>query len=300
MVSTFDASDEANGENRVFVVHGRNEAAREAMFTFLKSIGLDPIEWSQAVSLTGEGSPYIGTVLEGAFAIAKAVVVLMTPDEIACLREEYASSDTEPDCNPSAQVRPNVLFEAGMAMGKDSERTILVEMGETRQFTDIAGRHSIRIDNSESRRKDLAQRLHDAGCPVDLSGDDWMASGDFSPPSQVSQAEVVAFLGADSDISAEDRVKVKHTSGHNGGLMEISNGHSFPIRILDLDLPPEVEGLRFVGHWLPDIDLPPGESITLHTVRISAPCPNQFYAQVRFRDQKGKELEESVYINLVG
>ena len=32
----------------VFVVHGRNERAREAMFEFLRAIGLHPLEWSEA------------------------------------------------------------------------------------------------------------------------------------------------------------------------------------------------------------------------------------------------------------
>ncbi len=50
----------------VFVVHGRNMAAREAMFTFLRSIGLKPLEWHQAVSLTGTGAPYIGQILDRA------------------------------------------------------------------------------------------------------------------------------------------------------------------------------------------------------------------------------------------
>ena len=39
---------------RVFVVHGRNAEARNAMFTFLRSIGLKPIEWDQAIALTGK------------------------------------------------------------------------------------------------------------------------------------------------------------------------------------------------------------------------------------------------------
>ena len=61
----------SNGDDRkrkVFVVHGRNESARVAMFAFLRSLGLQPIEWSQAVAATGEASPYIGTVLDSAFA----------------------------------------------------------------------------------------------------------------------------------------------------------------------------------------------------------------------------------------
>ena len=122
----------SNGDDRrrkVFVVHGRNEPARTAMFSFLRSIGLQPIEWSQAVAATGEASPYIGTVLDSAFEAAQAVVVLMTPDEIAYLRPEYSSGESDPECEPGAQGRPNVLFEAGMAMGRDPKRTVLVELG---------------------------------------------------------------------------------------------------------------------------------------------------------------------------
>src|SRR5579863_6412775 len=52
---------------RIFVVHGRNAQARDAMFAFLRSIDLDPIEWGEAVSFTGEGSPFIGRILEKAF-----------------------------------------------------------------------------------------------------------------------------------------------------------------------------------------------------------------------------------------
>ena len=58
---------------RVFVVHGRNLKARDSMFTFLRAVNVDPIEWSEAVSLTGEGSPFNGQALERAFSEAKAV-----------------------------------------------------------------------------------------------------------------------------------------------------------------------------------------------------------------------------------
>ena len=46
--------------HKVFVVHGRNLKARDAMFIFLGAIGLDPIEWSEATKATGKPSPYIG------------------------------------------------------------------------------------------------------------------------------------------------------------------------------------------------------------------------------------------------
>jgi CAP12/Pycsar effector protein, TIR domain len=61
--SKVSASATADTRRRVFVVHGRNEAAREAMFRFLRALGLGPLEWSEAVALTKSGTPYVGDVL---------------------------------------------------------------------------------------------------------------------------------------------------------------------------------------------------------------------------------------------
>lgn len=168
----------------VFVVHGRNEDLRRAMFEFLRSINLAPIEWNTAIQLTGEGSPYIGQVLDAAFSHATAVVVLMTPDEVAYLQPRYAAGDADPETEPAPQARPNVLFEAGMALGRDPRRTVLVEVGKVRPFSDVVGRHAIRLTNAIAARQALAQRLADAGCEVDLTGTDWHSAGDFTAPSE--------------------------------------------------------------------------------------------------------------------
>lgn len=166
----------------VFVVHGRNEALRRAMFEYLRSINLAPMEWTQAVELTGVGSPYIGQVLDAAFDNARAVVVLITPDEIAYLQPRYGNGEHDLETLPAPQARPNVLFEAGMALGRDASRTVLVEVGEVRPFSDVAGRHAVRLSNSVSSRQALAQRLRTAGCDVDLGGTDWHTVGDFTAP----------------------------------------------------------------------------------------------------------------------
>ena len=173
----------SQGDSRsVFVVHGRNEPLRKSMFDFLRSINLSPMEWTAAVELTGEGSPYIGQVLDAAFDHATAVVVLMTPDEVAYLQPRYGHSESDPETQPAPQARPNVLFEAGMALGRDAKRTVLVEVGEVRPFSDVAGRHAIRLSNSPASRQALANRLRTAGCAVDLNGTDWHDTGDFSAP----------------------------------------------------------------------------------------------------------------------
>src|SRR3954453_12013944 len=69
----------------VFVVHGRDESARNQVFAFLRSIGLRPMEWTEAVKLTGSTSPYVGDVLDAAFSRAQAILVLFTPDDTASL-----------------------------------------------------------------------------------------------------------------------------------------------------------------------------------------------------------------------
>ena len=76
-----------------------------------------------------------------------------------------------------------------MAMGRDPNRTILVELGDLRPFSDIAGRHTIRVDDTSQRRQELAQRLQAAGCAVNLDGTDWHAAGDFEAALASSKTE---------------------------------------------------------------------------------------------------------------
>jgi predicted nucleotide-binding protein len=144
------------------------------MFDFLRALGLQPGEWRRLVAETGKGAPYIGEVLERAFEQAAAVLVLLTPDDEAKLRDDFVR-DTDPDYerNPAGQARPNVLFEAGLAFGRHPDRTILVELGELRPFSDVFGRHVVRLDGTERPLRDIASRLETAGCAVDDSGDDW-------------------------------------------------------------------------------------------------------------------------------
>lgn len=165
---------------KVFVVHGRNEKLRGEMFSFLRSIGLEPIEWTEAVKLTGSASPYVSEILDAAFSHAQAVVVLLTPDDEARLCPEFQSEyDPDYEKNFTSQARPNVIFEAGMALGRHPDRTILVEVGKLKPFSDIVGRHTIRLDDTTEKRQALAMRLRDAGCKVNLNGTDWHKTGNF-------------------------------------------------------------------------------------------------------------------------
>lgn len=175
----FDINEYINRKN-VFVIHGRNTKIKDELFEFLKAAGLKPIEWSEAVSKTREGAPYIGKILDEALSSAQALLALLTPDELVQLKPEFVKKD-DPSYERGfrQQPRPNVLFEAGMAFGLYPERTILVEFGKLRPFSDILGRHTIRLDNSPKMKRELVSRLRTAGCEIKQKESDWLNIGDF-------------------------------------------------------------------------------------------------------------------------
>jgi len=175
------AAETTEQKRRVFVIHGRDERLRAGVFSFLRAIGLEPQEWPHLLQLTRKSSPYVGEVLDAAFQHVQAVVVLLTPDEAVKLREDLRSE--KGDSTLGMQPRPNVLFEAGMAFALQPDRTILVQIGDIRNISDIAGRHMVRMDNSHARRQELAEKLRIAGCAVNTTGFDWHSEGDLTPPS---------------------------------------------------------------------------------------------------------------------
>ena len=199
-------SDDARN---VFVVHGRNLAIRDQLFTFLRALDLHPLEWSEAVRMTERPSPYIGDILDSAFSRAQAVVVLFSPDDLVRLRQELWTDDESPtETDLSGQARPNVLFEAGMAMGRFPDRTVLVEVGALKPFSDISGIHVIRLNDTPERRQEFALRLRSAGCPVNLDGIDWYSAGDF------------AFIMSQLERNPTDGQEVSESAGFQRTLSE--------------------------------------------------------------------------------
>lgn len=173
-------------DNSVFVVHGRDEGLRKSVFEFLRALGLNPMEWSKAVLLPKKGgaNPHVDDILDAAMGLVQAVVVLFSPDDLAMLRQSLVSKgEKNTEGKLQGQPRPNVIFEAGLALGRHPEKTLLVQVGKIRGFSDIAGKHMVRLANDVTKRKDVANRLGKIGCKVDLAGDDWMSAGDLAPKS---------------------------------------------------------------------------------------------------------------------
>jgi predicted nucleotide-binding protein len=164
--------------NSLFVVHGRDAQLNEDMFSFLRAIGLNPLEWNQAVKRVKGANPNVTEVVKTALQSVQGVIVLFSPDEEARLKAKFRTSKDSKTLE--GQARQNVIFEAGIALGAHHEKTLLVEVGDVRKISDIAGMHILHLSNSATSRKELAQRLEDKlKFKVDITGDSWLTVGNF-------------------------------------------------------------------------------------------------------------------------
>lgn len=165
---------------KVAVMYGRDGAARRVVFDLIRRLGLEPLEWDELVDRTGSAAPYNGEAVSAAFAVAQAVVVVLTPDDVGYLHPSLQGNrEREDDREPTGQPRLNVVLEAGMALQSHPTQTVLVEIGRTRDISDLAGRNTVRLDGSASGFNSLANRLERADCPVRRTGADWLDFPEF-------------------------------------------------------------------------------------------------------------------------
>lgn len=170
------------GDKRsVFIVSGRDNEATAGIVHLLRAMNLKVVEWTHAVLRTGVPNPYTGDVVAAGLRMADAVVVIITPDDVVKLRSDLLyEDDGEIERTVQGQARPNVIYEAGYADALGLNRTLIVEIGQSKSFSDISGRNTLRYDGSPAKRNALAQRLRLAGVEPDTEGDDWLTLGDVT------------------------------------------------------------------------------------------------------------------------
>ncbi len=249
--------------------------------------------------MTGQGSPYIGDVLNVAFSQAQAVVVLQTPDDVAHLHESLTYPE-DPDTHPQMQPRPNVLFEAGMALARDEDRTIIVELGQIRSFSDIHGRHVVRLNDSVERRQDLATRLRTAGCAVNLDGTDWHHEGDLTPPAQPGGGLPLGRKLPSAQASGQPRVSVTLSkSGKSMQRMTITNHGPGDVYDLDFELAEDREATReWREEGFPVPKLPPGKSVSAaRFLTLGSGNPPYFTVVLTGRTADGVDVNQEEFVN---
>jgi predicted nucleotide-binding protein len=165
----------------VFVVHGRDEQAAQALLGFLEALGLHPLGWETLVAACGTASPYLRDVIMQGIAMAQAAVVLMTPDDTVWLHGDLREPDEDVhEVLPAMQARPNVILELGMALATYAERTIVLVAGKHRPMADLGGLNYVRLTDGDKCLDKIRLRLKTAGCQVSTDGTDWRARAWFS------------------------------------------------------------------------------------------------------------------------
>jgi predicted nucleotide-binding protein len=254
----------------VFIVHGRDLEAKSAVTHFLRDLDLHPVEWDEMVQATGQSMPYTGYVISLAFKSVHAVVVLLTPDDLACLHEDLLRTDDKDwERHPTGQARPNVLFETGMALATHPDRTLIIEFGSMRPFSDVDGRNTVRFTPVAATLNALAMRLQTAGCPVNTSGTSWLELSRFEnlsslmrqPPLTFVTAETVADLPIgrvlpNTPASAEPRLTAKLVPRGKDHLLEITNRGGVELSSVEFAADPEAINWHFMTNVLPAYPIP--------------------------------------------
>lgn len=180
---------------RVFIIHGRNLRAAREMANFVHSLGLETIAFEDLRARMG-GTPTVDQVVLRGMSEAHAVIALFTGDEFAALEPSLRSDGDVGEQVSRWQARPNVIFEAGIAFGRDRERVVFVRFGQVALFTDVAGVHVLRPTNDvRGDRNVLRNTLGAMGCPINSSSA-WMHSGDFEGSSKEQPQPADPFASA--------------------------------------------------------------------------------------------------------
>lgn len=139
--------------NRVFVVHGQNEAARTAVVSFLESLGLAGIVLHEQPNM---GRHLLTKFIQEADLVTFAVV-LMTDDDVGCVKGGKAAP----------RARQNVILELGYFLAHLGQARVcaLITPGlETP--SDFDGIVYIRMDEEDRWKQELKRELVASRMPV--------------------------------------------------------------------------------------------------------------------------------------
>ncbi len=145
------------GTRRVFLVHGHDEAAKEAVARFLEKLNLIPIILHEQPN---QGLTIIEKFEEN--ADVDFAVVLLTPDDFG-----YMAGSPD-DIKPRA--RQNVVFELGYFVGRlGRSRVCALHKGNVAIPSDYSGIIYVSMDDPQGWRLLLAREIKEAGIVVDLN-----------------------------------------------------------------------------------------------------------------------------------
>ncbi len=149
------------GGSAVFIVHGRDEGARETVARLVEKLGLEAVilheQANAGLTLIEKFEKHAGT--------AGFAVVILTPDD-----EGRLATEGEDDTGWRPRARQNVIFEAGFFFGAlDRRRVVLLYTPGVEKPTDVDGIAWIRLDKEGIWQLKIGKELRNAGFEVDLN-----------------------------------------------------------------------------------------------------------------------------------
>jgi predicted nucleotide-binding protein len=142
-----------NFSRKVFVVHGHDDGAREAVARFLEQLDFE-------VVILNEQANRGRTVIEKVEANSDVgfAVVLLSPDDTGCVKGG----------TPEPRARQNVLLELGYFIGKlDRERVCTLKVGDFEIPSDWRGVVDEPFDKTGGWKQVLARELEAADYAID-------------------------------------------------------------------------------------------------------------------------------------
>ena len=150
-----EPSGKSQNSTKVFLIHGHDEAAREAVARYLEQLGLDPVILAERPS----GGRTIIEKVE-AHADVGYAIALLTPDDVGSRQEDDA---VQP------RARQNVIFELGYFIGRlGRERVCALTKGQPEIPSDYSGVVYIPMA-SNAWKMALIKELKAAGLHVDAN-----------------------------------------------------------------------------------------------------------------------------------
>ena len=144
-------------KSKVFIVHGHDNAAKEAVARFIEKIGLEAIILHEQASAGN-------TIIEKIEANSNVGfgIVLYTPCDLG------ASQEKKDELKPRA--RQNVVFEHGYLIGKIGRKNVCALLkGDIETPNDISGVVYIKMEGEKEWKYKIADEMKACGYDIDLN-----------------------------------------------------------------------------------------------------------------------------------
>lgn len=149
-------------QEKIFIVHGHDEAMQQAVARMLEKLKLKPIILHE---LPNKGRTIIEKFSD--HSNVGFAIVLLSPDDIG-----YENIGSEAQKNAKTRARQNVVFEQGFFIGKLGRERVLALYKTDENFempTDYSGVLYVPYESNQRWKFDLAKELKACGYDIDAN-----------------------------------------------------------------------------------------------------------------------------------